>query len=89
MQSKTGRDGHTVSCIGLKNGTDIEAFKKQLSSLNKSAKDYTKQRSAIIKAFQKNILIADSADGKIKTLDAYTIQKETSLWYPDGAKMLK
>ncbi len=89
MQSKTGRAGHTVSCIGLKNGTDIEAFKKQLSSLNKSAKDYTKQRSAIIKAFQKNILIADSADGKIKTLDAYTIQKETSLWYPDGAKMLK
>lgn len=89
MKSKSGASGHTVSCIGLKNGASIESFKSSLAALDKSAPDYQKKYDVIIKDFQKNILISDSADGKIKTLDSYQFSIGKSLWYPDGAPVVK
>lgn len=83
---RTGQDEHTVSCIGLKNGTNIEDFKAQLEKATNNS-----DKKTIIDEFKKNILISDSSGGKIKTLAELGNNKLTpnmGLWYPDGATML-
>ncbi len=79
--------GHTISCVGLKKGTDIAALKQKVAALGKAPDQ--KAYDALLKDFQNNILVSDSGSGKITTLDNFSILMEKSLWYPKGAPVIK
>lgn len=79
--------GHTISCVGLKKGTDITALKQKVAALGKHPD--RKAYDTLLKEFQNNILVSDSGTGKITTLDNFSILMGYSLWYPKGAPVIK